>query len=74
MKNNIESDFPPFGNPKSESASPQLGITPSRNAAMTVNCIVMWLSCPPHRFMQMVLNRLLMQLQRILRLEKSIGA
>ncbi|MCO4091931.1 MAG: SPOR domain-containing protein [Sphingorhabdus sp.] len=27
MKNNIESDFPPFGNPKSESASPQLGIT-----------------------------------------------
>jgi DNA invertase Pin-like site-specific DNA recombinase len=26
MKNNIESDFPPFGNPKSESASPQLGI------------------------------------------------
>jgi hypothetical protein len=26
MKNNIESDFPPFGNPKSESASAQLGI------------------------------------------------
>jgi len=27
MKNNIESDFPPFGNPKSESASAQLGIS-----------------------------------------------
>jgi len=27
MKNNIESDFPPFGNPKSESALAQLGIT-----------------------------------------------
>jgi len=26
MKNNIESDFPPFGNPKSESASAQLGM------------------------------------------------
>ena len=26
MKNNIESDFPPFGNPKSESASQQFGI------------------------------------------------
>jgi hypothetical protein len=51
-----------------------LGITPNRNAAMTVNGIFMWLSRPSHRFMQMVLDRLLMHLPRVLHREKSIGA
>jgi hypothetical protein len=51
-----------------------LGITPNRNAAMTVNGILFWLSRPSHRFMQMVLNRLLMRLPRVWDREKSIGA
>jgi integrase len=34
MKNNIESDFPPFGNPKSKSASAQLGISTRQYARL----------------------------------------
>jgi hypothetical protein len=39
MKNNIESDFPPFGNPKSESASAQLGISHRRSGLQIADVI-----------------------------------